>query len=616
MNLNFLFHIQCKLCKSYVTLKNGQKLEHCGRILNIKKEEYSCTIPLKQQLIKCLTENFFEIVEFLSDAEIERPVISDIYDSEVFKTRRNRVSTEKIILSLALNSDGISIFNGVKSSVWPIQIIFNFLPPRLRYLTRNVILVGVYYGENVDFRTFLQPLVDEINSLRDGFRFDFNEYILCCVPIITHVLADLPARAKIQGFYQYNGKQSCGYCLQKGEFVNGTQRYFLQETPSKARNHKETVDEMCKAKKGLGIKEKSVLSELADFDLIKCFGIDDLHAVYEGVFDKILNLFYKSESHMEFHLSADKQEAIDRRLLHMKPTNEISRKPRSLIKYLKILKANEKRSLLLFYLPLALSGIQKQKYVDNLCMLSSIVFMLSQKEILPTEVVDAEENVRVFIRNYERLYGRSNVTFNVHLLQHLPEVVRNLGPVWTQSCFVFETNNRYLVQGVMGTVNVVPQIIKKYILRKSQETNDEGVHLGVNKISLLGRAHRITLADELRKVVDMEALEVHYRLRINSAIYTSSYYKSTNSIDSFVEFVSGEIAEVKFYFADACQLYVCGTMFNVMNKKNQYMQIERSGTIFVKFVTQIKRKLIYLEVHDPFKKIQFVTYVPNHYELS
>ena len=49
-------------------------------------------------------------------------------------------------------------------------------------------------------------------------------------------------------------------------------------------------------------------------------------------------------------------------------------------------------------------------------------------------------------------------TFNVHQLLLLPEVVRDLGPLWSNSCFPFEDYNGDLRDLFHGTRNVDGQV--------------------------------------------------------------------------------------------------------------------------------------------------------------
>lgn len=54
--------------------------------------------------------------------------------------------------------------------------------------------------------------------------------------------------------------------------------------------------------------------------------------------------------------------------------------------------------------------------------------------------------------------GKQFQTFNVHQLLHLPEVVADVGPLWSNSCFPFEDYNGDLRDLFHGTKNVDGQV--------------------------------------------------------------------------------------------------------------------------------------------------------------
>jgi len=60
---------------------------------------------------------------------------------------------------------------------------------------------------------------------------------------------------------------------------------------------------------------------------------------------------------------------------------------------------------------------------------------------------------------FVELSGKQFQTFNVHQLLHLAEVVRDLGPLWSNSCFPFEDYNGDLWESFHGTKNVDGQIV-------------------------------------------------------------------------------------------------------------------------------------------------------------
>lgn len=182
-----------------------------------------------------------------------------------------------------------------------------------------------------------------------------------------------------------------------------------------------------------------------------------------------MELSFDSSVKKDYHATKQKALALDKKILAIKPTSKIKRKPRSLIKYRSDLKANEIWSLILSYLPVVLSGILNKKYVVHLRLLSSAIFILLKKSISLNELNDVAKSLKKYVEQFEILYGKSSITMNIHLLLHMVQAVRNHGRLWCQSTFGFETNNGKLVKNVKGTKNILKQISERYILRKKIE---------------------------------------------------------------------------------------------------------------------------------------------------
>ena len=54
------------------------------------------------------------------------------------------------------------------------------------------------------------------------------------------------------------------------------------------------------------------------------------------------------------------------------------------------------------------------------------------------------------------------MTLNIHGLLHLPEVVKNLGPLWAHSCFPFEFANGDTLKFFHGCSGVEKQVCKSF----------------------------------------------------------------------------------------------------------------------------------------------------------
>ena len=159
---------------------------------------------------------------------------------------------------------------------------------------------------------------------------------------------------------------------------------------------------------------------------------------------------------------SDRVQEVDEGLSQIKPPNDIMRCPRKIENEMQYWKASEFRSFLLFYGPIVLDGILPQEHYTHfifLSILSRAIFILLGDSITYKELEHAERLLQHFCLMFSALYSEGKETINVHSLLHLADDVRNLGPLWTHSCFPFESYNGNLLKLFHGTQNVQLQIV-------------------------------------------------------------------------------------------------------------------------------------------------------------
>lgn len=137
---------------------------------------------------------------------------------------------------------------------------------------------------------FFLPLVKEVNEMfEEKIIFEHSNKFFQFVPIITHILADLPARAMLQNTTQFNGYFGCAYCKMKGATVNGESvvRFGFSENIEE-RSHSDTLHTVVRAhrtkKRIEGIKGVSFQAALNHFDVIWCNQLDVMHCIFLGSF--------------------------------------------------------------------------------------------------------------------------------------------------------------------------------------------------------------------------------------------------------------------------------------------------------------------------------------------
>lgn len=548
-------------CSKFKIYTNDNKCRACSVRFKPSETSFFIYIPLKQQLKLVLNK-------YWTEDNNASNFIRDTQDGKIYQNIKNKYK-DLIILSLQLNTDGTTVGSSNRNSLWPVHFYLNFLPPRIRFVCSNMVVVALYYGsQKPDMQSLFLPLVQELDSMKRGFQIERNNDIFTFLPLITHCSLDLPAKAAVQGIKQFNGTFSCGYCLHKGVSVqninsknkkSSTIRYLHQAIVH--RTHEEAKKDMIKAQKNNiisnGFKEISSMALFSHFDLIDSFCIDYLHGCLLGLMRDLLKHWMLPKNHLEdFYLTAELRQVVDKRLEIIKPRSSISRRPHAISAHIADLDASDLRSLILYYLPVCMQNLSSnhKKYHKHFMLLAASIYILLQKEISPSELAEAENMLKNFVIEFEILYGKHRVTMNLHNLIHICDAVRNLGPLWSQSMFAFETNNGVLSN--IGNIsrgilcNIAQRYISAFSLKFSQGSTNK-----TSETAFSGKKKKYQLTNVEKQILNEKnicfegnSLHVWYRCTINNLQFTSTEYRQTQRIDFFMQFSDHSYGTAKFYF--------------------------------------------------------------------
>lgn len=95
------------------------------------------------------------------------------------------------------------------------------------------------------------------------------------------------------------------------------------------------------------------------------------------------------------------------------------------------------------------------------------IHILRGSNITDERLQEAHQLLNSFADDFEVLYGESNMVYNVHLLRHLTDCVKFIGPLSCYSNYIFEDFIGHLISLHKGTTDVTSQICQKYLLEKN-----------------------------------------------------------------------------------------------------------------------------------------------------
>lgn len=164
----------------------------------------------------------------------------------------------------------------------------------------------------------------------------------------------------------------------------------------------------------------------------------------------------------------------------------------------------------------------------------------------------SESLLEKFVEQASSLYGVRMMTYNVHQMLHLADSVRQLGPLWAHSAFVFESGNGRMVSSIHAANGAPLQILERLAVAQEVELLMQQVDFSqpveavcnamlqprhVQQISvdqgatMLGQAKHVSSlsaseADALRSVGLNEQFKVgeFFRFVLNGTVFTSEAY--------------------------------------------------------------------------------------------
>jgi hypothetical protein len=192
--------------------------------------------------------------------------------------------------------------------------------------------------------------------------------------------------------------------------------------------------------------------------LVSQVPLDYMHVVCLGVMRRILLLWSKGPA--SCRMSNSLLQAVSARLVTYQTfiPRQFARKPRSLSE-VKMWKATEFRTFLLYTGPVALKGLLNLHLYQNFMCLSAAISICLSSELCHEHADYSESLLSYFVQQFSNLYGANQIVYNVHCLTHLVDDVRRFGCLDIISAFPFENYLGQLKRMVRNGNNPFSQIV-------------------------------------------------------------------------------------------------------------------------------------------------------------
>lgn len=353
-------------------------------------------------------------------------------------------------------------------------------------------VVGIWAGESKPLLSeYLEPLIDELETLlTDGIRINSHHIGIK----IGQIICDTPARAFIKGtillilailhyfinnvciimnssFFlfigtvMFNHKHGCQKCLVVGEYSRQFHRVSFPDLNCSRRTNSSFRNRM----QPIHHKEESVFERI-NIDMIKSFPTSDpLHLLELGVMRRCLYRWVfgaKSYNNKWPKSLKDMASRLLTQCQNEKPS-DIHRAIRTL-DCLKHWKGLEYRTMLLYVASVILKQVLPVREYNHFLMLFVAVRICSS-EAYKNKLEFAAKLYRLYVQQYELIYGRHMIGSNIHNLIHIIDDMRScgVGNLIDISTYKFENRLRLLGMDIKHTNRPLEQVVCRTVERNS-----------------------------------------------------------------------------------------------------------------------------------------------------
>lgn len=202
----------CPICDQLTTNKN-----YCQVCLTTHHTELESfrTFSITNQLENILMNNPNINLYYQNKDSILR----DIRDAAMLQTIHAKNPVE--MLTLTMNVDGIQPTKRAQSTIWPIILVVNEIPLKVRYELENIVLAGLWPGPTKPSRDrikhLFRPVIDELIRLENGHTFHLFDGTVHIIHVyLVCGACDKPAQALAQCIAEPIAAFGCSRCEIEG----------------------------------------------------------------------------------------------------------------------------------------------------------------------------------------------------------------------------------------------------------------------------------------------------------------------------------------------------------------------------------------------------------------
>ena len=336
--------------------------------------------------------------------------------------RSGVLAHEFLPLEVKINIDGLPLWKSSVVSAWPILAVFD--------IHEEPLPIAVFCGANKpNLDEFLADLLKELHELKiHGIYFKGKHLKIVKVVFVC----DAVARSYLQAIKSHTAKKGCGYCRCSGEIHE--HRVSFPTCVSELRRD-------ISYSRGEEDNQHFISPLSGVVPLMTGFPVDYQHCVCLGIVRRLFSYYFTSVKSFRLRckLSQEQLKSLSDDCIRMAQyiPREFQRRPRRLDTELAHFKATEFRLFLLYIGPYLFKKYFIDDYFNHFLLLHFSMYVFSSSRTLSIHS-HAKACLERFVAQMPQLFGQHSMSYNFHVVLHIPYFVEMYGPLDKFSTFPFE----------------------------------------------------------------------------------------------------------------------------------------------------------------------------------
>lgn len=195
------------ICNNCFFVKNSDNCERC-----------ECKTINNHFSIFEIEKNILEIITRNIDSIKNSRILSLGYSFSSLVNMSHLNDNNELIITLTLNTDGVSIFKNNAVDAWPFYLVINELPVAKKFSIENIIILALYSGKSkINNRVMLNDTLRYLSEI-EAKSFTIGDNVIKIKTIYGSF--DKPASSLITYSTYFNSKYGCRFCLSERDTIN------------------------------------------------------------------------------------------------------------------------------------------------------------------------------------------------------------------------------------------------------------------------------------------------------------------------------------------------------------------------------------------------------------